>query len=61
MKLKMILLLIGPTIMMFIGLQLFESVAVTFLLFYGWLLGVPLLGKAFPKERMNVSLSLIHI
>lgn len=55
MKLKMILLLIGPTIMMFIGLQLFESVAVTFLLFYGWLLGVPLLGKAFPKERMNVS------
>lgn len=55
MKLKMILLLIGPTIMMFIGLQLFENVAVTFLLFYGWLLGVPLLGKAFPKERMDIS------
>ncbi|WP_422122299.1 CPBP family intramembrane glutamic endopeptidase [Planococcus sp. X10-3] len=52
---KLSLLLIGPTIMMFIGLYLFENVAVTFLLFYGWLLGVPLLGKAFPKERMQLS------
>ncbi|WP_052131552.1 CPBP family intramembrane glutamic endopeptidase [Planococcus sp. CAU13] len=55
MKLKMILLLIGPTIMMYIGLYLFKSVPVTFLLFYGWLLGVPLLGKAFPIERMKLS------
>lgn len=52
---KLLLLLIGPTVMMFIGLYLFENVAVTFLLFYSWLLGVPLLAKAFPKERMRLS------
>lgn len=52
---KRALLLIGPTIMMFIGLYLFENVPVTFLLFYGWLLSMPLLGKAFPKERMKLS------
>lgn len=52
---KMFLLLIGPTIMMFIGLEIFESVPMTFLLFYGWLLGVPLFGKAFPLERMKLS------
>lgn len=52
---KLLLLLIGPTIMMYIGLQVFENVTITFLLFYGWLLGMPLLGKAFPKERMHLS------
>ncbi|QHJ69134.1 CPBP family intramembrane glutamic endopeptidase [Planococcus halotolerans] len=52
---KMILLLIGPTIMMYIGLYVIENVAATFLLFYGWLLGAPLIGRAFPKERMQLS------
>ena len=52
---KLFLLLIGPTLMMFIGLQLFENVAVTYVLFYGWLLAFPLFSKAFPKERMRLS------
>ena len=52
---KIPLLLIGPTLMMFIGLYVFENVAITYLLFYSWLLGVPLLGKAFQKERMRLS------
>lgn len=55
MRMKLSLLLIGPTIMMFIGLNLFENVAITFLLFYSWLLGAPLLGKALPVERMKLS------
>lgn len=52
---KNFLRLIGPTVMIFIGLQLAGSVVVTFLLFYSWLLGVPLIDKAFPKERMKVT------
>ncbi|WP_228728298.1 CPBP family intramembrane glutamic endopeptidase [Brevibacillus composti] len=42
MKLKLLLLLGGPTIMILIGLQGLGSVPVTFVLFYGWLLAVPL-------------------
>ena len=35
---KLLLLLIGPTIMIFLGLVTFKNVPVTFILFYGWLL-----------------------
>ncbi len=42
-------LLLGPTIMIFLGLQLFSSVPITFLLFYGWLLLVPLLNVLISK------------
>jgi uncharacterized protein len=52
---KKILLLVGPTLMIFIGLQMFESVIVTFLLFYGWLLAVPLLGRGIQRERFKVT------
>ncbi|WP_088007078.1 CPBP family intramembrane glutamic endopeptidase [Indiicoccus explosivorum] len=45
--------LIGPTVIMFIGLTLIGNVPITFLLFYGWLLGVPLLERAFPAERFK--------
>lgn len=40
---KLALLLIGPTIMIFSGLIMFKSVPITFILFYGWLLFVPIL------------------
>lgn len=46
--------LVGPTLMIFIGLQLLESVVITFLLFYSWLLFVPLIDKAFPKEQLKL-------
>jgi uncharacterized protein len=52
-EMKKVFLLVGPTIMIFIGLQMFESVIVAFLFFYGWLLGVPLLGRGFPRERLK--------
>jgi membrane protease YdiL (CAAX protease family) len=42
--------LIGPALMIFIGLQLFGSVVFTFLLFYSWLLLVPIIDRAFPRE-----------
>ncbi|MGM0844771.1 MAG: CPBP family intramembrane glutamic endopeptidase [Bacillota bacterium] len=38
---KKTVLLLGPTIMIFIGLTLFGNVPMTFTLFYGWLLLVP--------------------
>ncbi|AMQ05551.1 hypothetical protein AZE41_06265 [Sporosarcina psychrophila] len=40
---KLSVLLIGPTIMIFLGLIIFKSVPITFILFYGWLLFVPIL------------------
>lgn len=61
---KLLLLLIGPTFMILIGLTLFESVPLTFLLFYGWLLSVPLISKRnksgnnylskFTKKKLSV-------
>lgn len=39
------LLLLGPSIMIYIGLIALENVLITFALFYSWLLGVPLLYK----------------
>lgn len=47
--------LIGPTIMIFIGLWFFENVVITFLLFYSWLLFVPMIDKAFPKEQLKLT------
>jgi uncharacterized protein len=47
--------LIGPTFMIFIGLQLFGSVVITFLLFYSWLLLVPIMDRAIPRESFLVT------
>ncbi|WP_052948807.1 CPBP family intramembrane glutamic endopeptidase [Mesobacillus campisalis] len=47
--------LIGPTLMIFMGLQLFGSVAITFLLFYAWLLLVPFIDQAFPAQSFKVT------
>ncbi|TWT25212.1 CPBP family intramembrane glutamic endopeptidase [Planomicrobium sp. CPCC 101110] len=51
---KNALRLVGPSLMILIGLQFFENVVITFLLFFGWLCLVPLIDKAFPKERMKL-------
>ena len=40
---KLTILLIGPTIMIYLGLIMFKSVPITFILFYGWLLFTPIL------------------
>ena len=50
---KMFIRLIGPTAVMFVGLTLIGNVPLTFLLFYAWLLGVPLIDNAFPKGRFK--------
>jgi uncharacterized protein len=55
MGLKKFFLLVGPTLMIFIGLQVLESVIAAFLLFYGWLFGVPLLGHGFSQERFKIT------
>ncbi|RNF38999.1 CPBP family intramembrane glutamic endopeptidase [Planococcus salinus] len=52
---KNLIRLIGPTVMIFIGLQLAGNVVLTFLLFYSWLLAVPLLDHTFPKGSMKVT------
>jgi len=36
-----VLYLFGPTLMIFIGLSYFESIPITFILFYGWLFVIP--------------------
>ncbi|QFF99773.1 CPBP family intramembrane metalloprotease [Psychrobacillus glaciei] len=51
--LKQIILLIGPTIMIFIGLSLVHNVLITFFLFYGWLLFIPLIIVYWNKENRN--------
>jgi membrane protease YdiL (CAAX protease family) len=43
---KFLLLLLAPTVMIYVGLHVLESVPITFLLFYSWLLFVPLIRKA---------------
>lgn len=55
MDMKKIFLLVGPTLMIFIGLQVLESVIVVFLLFYSWLLAVPLLGGGVHWEKFKTS------
>ncbi|KQL45568.1 metallopeptidase [Brevibacillus choshinensis] len=48
----LLLLFLGPTIMIFCGLQLFSSVPITFLLFYSWLLLVPFLDLHFLQGKL---------
>lgn len=50
---KQIILLIGPTVMIFIGLPLLHNVVITFFLFYGWLLFIPLLANYWNKGSRN--------
>ncbi|WP_075619915.1 CPBP family intramembrane glutamic endopeptidase [Paenisporosarcina indica] len=38
---KNVLYLFGPTLMIFIGLSYYESIPITFALFYGWLFFIP--------------------
>ncbi|WP_421384949.1 CPBP family intramembrane glutamic endopeptidase [Bacillus salacetis] len=52
------LLLMGPTIMIFIGLTLFENVPLTFGLFYGWLLLVPLFLRLVNKNPSKWKISI---
>lgn len=55
--LKQIILLIGPTVMIFIGLPVLHNVPIAFFLFYGWLLAVPLITTYQSKKnifRMNL-------
>ncbi len=40
---RLLLFLFGPTFMILIGLTFFENVPLTFILFYGWLLLIPML------------------
>ncbi|RLQ94342.1 CPBP family intramembrane glutamic endopeptidase [Falsibacillus albus] len=54
---KNFILLLGPAIMIFIGLQLFNSVRITFCLFYGWLLVIPMSIKITICKEKKVSLS----
>ncbi|MGG1663539.1 CPBP family intramembrane glutamic endopeptidase [Brevibacillus sp. NRS-1366] len=59
-----LLLLLGPTLLIFLGLQVIGSVPVTFLLFYSWLFLVPLADFYFVKKgsRRDILHSLgIHL
>ena len=40
---KNVIYLFGPTIMIFLGINTFESIPITFVLFYSWLFLIPLL------------------
>ncbi|WP_433750209.1 CPBP family intramembrane glutamic endopeptidase [Falsibacillus pallidus] len=46
-----IILLLGPTIMIFIGLNLAGDITLTFSLFYGWLFLVPFLNRKISAEN----------
>lgn len=52
---SLLLLLVGPTIMLFLGLNAASSVPIAFLLFYGWLALVPLIALLAGKNgnRLN--------
>ncbi|HSI66365.1 MAG TPA: type II CAAX endopeptidase family protein [Planococcus sp. (in: firmicutes)] len=52
---KNTLRLIGPALMIFIGLQLLGNVVITFLLFYSWLFAVPLFDRSFSKKRFQIN------
>lgn len=51
---KQLILLIGPTIMIILGLLLIKNIAITFLLFYGWLLFVPIIVSYRRKTRTRL-------
>ncbi|QHE51261.1 CPBP family intramembrane glutamic endopeptidase [Pontibacillus sp. HMF3514] len=46
-----LLLLFGPTLMIFLGLQVMSSVPLTFILFYGWLLFLPFIERMWIKNE----------
>ena len=48
---KLTVLLVGPTVMIYIGLIICNSVLITFALFYGWLLFVPLFSSIRNKQQ----------
>ncbi|MEC0230613.1 CPBP family intramembrane glutamic endopeptidase [Paenibacillus alba] len=53
--------LIAPTIFIYLGLYTFQNVPVTFALFYGWLLLVPLLNKPKSLKKLMDKRSLLNI
>ena len=48
---KQLLFLIGPTIMLYIGLPILQNVIIAFFLFYCWLLFVPIAVTFWEKDR----------
>lgn len=48
---KQLVLLFGPTIMIILGLPILQNVPITFLLFYGWLLLIPIVVSFRRKNR----------
>ncbi|QRG66220.1 CPBP family intramembrane glutamic endopeptidase [Brevibacillus choshinensis] len=47
----LLILLLGPTVMIYLGLQVLANVPITFLLFYSWLFLVPLLDLRFLQKK----------
>lgn len=56
---KQILLLIGPTVMLIIGLPILQNVIIAFILFYSWLLFVPIAVTYWERDR-NYKLQLCY-
>lgn len=56
-----LLLLIAPTLFIYTGLYIFQSVPVTFALFYGWLLLIPILFKPMGLRYLTNKTSLFNI
>ncbi len=54
---KNVIYLFGPTIMIFIGLSYFESIPITFVLFYSWLFFIPFITYA---RHSDLKEKLIH-
>ncbi|MDI2586071.1 type II CAAX endopeptidase family protein [Psychrobacillus sp. NEAU-3TGS] len=47
------LLLIMPTVFIYIGLSVFQNILITFLLFYGWLLFIPLFVASWKRTKSS--------
>lgn len=47
------LLLIMPTVFIYIGLTVFQNILITFLLFYGWLLFIPLFVASWKRTKSS--------
>ncbi|SER92861.1 CPBP family intramembrane glutamic endopeptidase [Psychrobacillus sp. OK032] len=48
---KQVFLLIMPTVFIYIGLSVFQNILITFILFYGWLLFIPLFFTLWKKTN----------
>ncbi|MGI5840492.1 MAG: CPBP family intramembrane glutamic endopeptidase [bacterium] len=57
MPMALILWLLGPTLTIYIGLHIMDSVPLTFILFYGWLVIVPVFDTVI-RERYSFRLAL---